>query len=188
MNWPRPTTVTKIWCFLELAVYYRWFIEGFAHITRLIRKGKKFEWNDACERAFQELKLKLTTTLLLAIPRSGEKYSIYNNASHSGLGCILMQEGWVNAYASRQLKKHEVNYPTHDLELVVVVFVLKIWRHYLYGEKVEIYTNHKSLHYLLSQKELNMRQRCWVELFKDFDYEILYHSGKANVVANALSR
>ena len=94
---------------------------------------------------------------MLAIPRSREKYSIYSDASHSGLGCILIQEGRVNAYVLRQLKKHEVNYPTHDLELAAVVFALKIWRHYLYGEKVEIYTDHKSLHYLLPQKELNMR-------------------------------
>ena len=93
-------------------------------MTRLIRKREKFEWNDVCERAFQELKLKLTTTLVLAIPRSGEKYSIYSDASHSGLCCVLMQEGQVNT--SRQLKKHEVNYPTHDLELAAVVFALKI--------------------------------------------------------------
>ena len=134
------------------------------------------------------MKRKLTIAPVLAIPRSGEKYSIYNDASHSGLGCVLMQEGRVNAYASRQLKKHEVNYPTHDLELATVVFALKIWRHYLYDEKVEIYKDHKSLHYLLSQKKLNMRQRHWVELFKNFDCKILYHPGKANVVADALSR
>ena len=99
-----------------------------------------------------------------------------------------MQEGRVNTYASKQLKKHEVNYPTHDLELTTVVFALKIWQHYLYGENVDIYTDHKSLHYLLSQKELNMRQRHWVKLFKDFDCEILYHTEKANLVADALSR
>ena len=157
-------------------------------MTKLTRNGEKFEWNDACKHAFQELKRKLTSVPVLAIPRSGEKYSIYSDASHSGLGCILMQEGRVNAYASRQLKKHEVNYLTRDLELAVVVFSLKIWRYYLYGEKVEIYMDHKSLHYLLSQKELNMRQRRWVELFKDFNCEILYHLGKANVVVDALSR
>ena len=99
------------------------------------------------QTCFEELKWKLTTAPVLAIPRSGEKYSIYSDASHSGLDYVLIQEGRVNAYASRQLKKHEVNYPTHDLELAAVVFALKIWRHYLYGEKVEIYTNHKSLHY-----------------------------------------
>ena len=91
-------------------------------------------------------------------------------------------------YASRQLKKHELNYPTHDLELAAVVFTLKLWRHYLYGEKCQIFTDHKSLKYLLTQKELNLRQRRWVELLKDYDLVINYHPGKANVVADALSR
>ena len=96
-----------------------------------------------------------------------------------------MQDGKVVAYASRELKPHEQNYPTHDLELAAVVFALKIWRHYLYGEKCRIYTDHK---YLLTQKELNLRQRRWLELFKDYDCIIDYHLGKVNVVANALSR
>ena len=130
MDWPSPTTVTEIRSFLELAGYYKRFIEGFARlsssITKLTRKGEKFEWNDMCERAFQELKPKMTTTLVLVIPKSGEKYSIYSDASHSGLGYVLMQEGQVNAYVSRQLKKHEVNYTTHDLELATIVFALKI--------------------------------------------------------------
>ena len=99
-----------------------------------------------------------------------------------------MQDKKVIAYASRQLKKHEVNYPTHDLEMAAVIFALKIWRHYLYGVKCEIYTDHKSLQYILQQKELNLRQRRWVELLKDYDCQILYHPGKANVVADALSR
>ena len=99
-----------------------------------------------------------------------------------------MQDGKVVAYASRQLKPHEQNYPTHDLELAAVVFALKIWRHYLYGEKCIIYIDHKSLKYLLTQKELNLRQRRWLELFKDYDCIIDYHPGKANVVADALSR
>jgi len=124
---------------------------------------------------------------MLAIPRNGEKFIIFSDASYMGLGCVLMKEGHVIAYASRQLKKHEVNYPTHDLELAAVVFALKIWRHYLYSEKIEIYTNHKSLKYLFSQKELNMRQRRWIEFFKDFDCEILFHPRKANVVVDALS-
>ncbi|KAL4010633.1 hypothetical protein IC575_030136 [Cucumis melo] len=106
----------------------------------------------------------------------------------SFLGCVLMQRGKVVAYASRQLKSHEQNYPTHDLELAAVVFALKIWRHYLYGEKIQIFTDHKSLKYFFTQKELNMRQRRWLELVKDYDCEILYHPGKANVVADALSR
>ena len=113
---------------------------------------------------------------------------IFSDASLNGLGCVLMQEGKVVAYASRQLKPHERNYPTHDLELVAIVFALKIWRHYLYGEKCFIYTDHKSLKYLPSQRELNLRQRRWMELIKDYDCVIDYHPGKANVVADALSR
>ncbi|GKA56166.1 retrotransposon protein, putative, ty3-gypsy subclass [Tanacetum coccineum] len=99
-----------------------------------------------------------------------------------------MQHGKVIAYASRQLKPYEVNYPTHDLELAALVFALKIWRHYLYGETCDIFTDHKSLKYIFTQKELNMRQRCWLELLKDYDTNIQYHLGKANVVADALSR
>ena len=92
------------------------------------------------------------------------------------------------AYASRQLKVHEKNYLTHYLELAAVVYVLKIWRHYLYGSKFEVFSDHKSLKYLFDQKELNMRQRRWLEYFKDFDFRLSYHHGKANVVADALSR
>ena len=99
-----------------------------------------------------------------------------------------MQNGKVVAYASRQLKNYEKNYPTHDLELVVVVFALKIWRHYLYGERYKIFTDHKSLKYFFTQKELNIRQRRWLELVKDYDCSINYHPGKANIVADALSR
>nr|GEZ93722.1 reverse transcriptase [Tanacetum cinerariifolium] len=99
-----------------------------------------------------------------------------------------MQHGKVIAYASRQLKPYEVNYPTHDLELAAIVFALKIWRHYLYGESCDIFTDHKSLKYIFTQRELNMRQRRWLELLKDYDTNIQYHPGKANVVADALSR
>ncbi|GJU02520.1 retrotransposon protein, putative, ty3-gypsy subclass [Tanacetum coccineum] len=115
-------------------------------------------------------------------------YQIYSDASKKGLGCVLMQHGKVIAYASRQLKPYEVNYLTHDLELAAVVFALKIWRHYFYGETCDIFTDHKSLKYIFTQKELNMRQRRWLELLKDYDANIQYHPGKANVVADALSR
>ena len=113
---------------------------------------------------------------------------IFSDASLNGLRCVLIQEGKVVAYASRQLKSHEKNYPTHDLELAAIVFALKIWRHYLYGEKCFIYTDHKSLKYLPSQRELNVRQHRWMELIKDYDCMIDYHPRKANVVADALSR
>src|SRR5688572_1241028 len=105
-----------------------------------------------------------------------------------GFGFVLMQHAKFIAYASRQLKIHEKNYPTHDLELAAVVFALKLWRHYLYGVHVDVFTDHKSLQYVFTQKELNLRQRRWLELLKDYDMSILYHPGKANVVVDALSR
>ena len=125
---------------------------------------------------------------MLVLPEGSEGYAVYCDASGVGLGCVLTQHGKVIAYASRQLRPHEKNYPTHDLELAAVVFALKIWRHYLYGIHVDIYTDHKSLQYIFKQKDLNLRQRRWLELIKDYDIDILYHPGKANVVADALSR
>ena len=130
----------------------------------------------------------LTEALVLTQPTCGKKYVIFSEASLNGLGCVLMQEGKVVAYTSRQLKPHEKNNPTHDLELATNVFALKFWRHYLYGEKCFIYTDHNSLKYLPSQRELNLRQSRWMELIKDYDCVIDYHLGKANVVADALSR
>jgi hypothetical protein len=113
---------------------------------------------------------------------------VYCDASYTGLRCMLVQEGRVMAYSSRQLKIHEKNYPTHDLELAVVVHALKMWRHYLYGQKCDIYIDHKNLKYIFTQSELNMRQWRWLELIKDYELEIHYHPAKANVVADALSR
>ena len=118
-------------------------------LTKLTRKHAKFEWTDECEQAFQELKHRLTTALVLVSPSGTENFVVYSDASRKGLGCVLMQDGKVIAYASRQLKQHEQNYPTHDLELAAVVFALKIWRHYLFGEKCTIFTDHKSLKYLM---------------------------------------
>jgi hypothetical protein len=129
----------------------------------------------------------LTSAPVLAQPDIEKPFDVYCDASGIGLGCVLMQDGRVIAYASRQLKKHEVNYPTHDLELAAVVHALKIWRHYLLGSKVHIFTDHKSLRYIFTQPELNLRQRRWLELIKDYNLEVFYHPGKANVVADALS-
>ncbi|XP_073272086.1 uncharacterized protein [Primulina huaijiensis] len=172
--------------------YYRKFVEGFSSIaiplTKLTQKNSKFVWDEGCEKSFQTLKEKLASTPVLILPTEDKEFTIYSDASKEGLGCVLMQEGRVIAYASRQLKQHEQNYPTHDLELAAVVFALKIWRHYLYGAKCEIFTDHQSLKYLFTQKELNMRQRRWIELLKDYDLTISYHPGKANKVADALSR
>ncbi|GKF46680.1 putative reverse transcriptase domain-containing protein, partial [Tanacetum coccineum] len=139
------------------------------------------------EAAFQLLKEKLCSAPNLALPEEAENFIVYCDASHKGLGVVLMQNEKVITYASRQLKIHEKNYTTHDLELGAVVFALKIWRHYLYGTKCTVFTNYKSLQHILDQKELNMRQRRWLELLSDYDCEIRYHPGKANVVADALS-
>ncbi|GJX06578.1 putative reverse transcriptase domain-containing protein [Tanacetum coccineum] len=178
--------------FLGLAGYYRRFIEGFSKIakpmTKLTQKKVAFEWGDKQEAAFQTLKNKLCSAPILALPQGAENFIVYCDASHKGLGAVLMQNEKVIAYASRQLKIHEKNYTTHDLELGAVVFALKIWRHYLYGTKCTVFTDHKSLQHILDQKELNMRQRRWLELLSDYDCEIRYHPGKANVVADALSR
>nr|GEY35519.1 putative reverse transcriptase domain-containing protein [Tanacetum cinerariifolium] len=131
---------------------------------------------------------KLCSASILALPEGSEDFVVYCNASIKGLGAVLMQREKMIAYGSRQLKVHEKNYITHDLELGPVVFALKIWRHYLYGTKCTVFTDHKSLQHILDQKELNMRQRRWLELLSDYDCEIRYHPGKANVVADALSR
>ena len=138
-QWETPKSVTEVRSFLGLAGYYRRFIEGFS-------------------------KLALPLTQLTC---KEEPFVVYCDASKLGLGGVLMQDGKVVAYASRQLRIHEKNYPTHDLELAAVVFVLKIWRHYLYGSRFEVFSDHKSLKYLFDQKELNMRQRRWLELLKD---------------------
>ncbi|GJV50077.1 putative reverse transcriptase domain-containing protein [Tanacetum coccineum] len=157
-------------------------------MTKLTQKKVKFEWGDKQEAAFQLLKQKLCSAPILALPEGSEDFIVYCDASIKGLGVVLMQREKVISYASRQLKIHEKNYTTHDLELGAVVFALKIWRHYLYGTKCTMFTDHKSLQHILNQKELNMRQRRWLELLSDYDCDIRYHPGKANVVADALSR
>ncbi|GJV24853.1 putative reverse transcriptase domain-containing protein [Tanacetum coccineum] len=155
---------------------------------KLTQKSVKFDWGVKADAAFQLLKQKLCSAPILALPEGSENFVVYCDASHKGLGAVLMQKEKVIAYASRQLKVHEKNYTIHDLELGAVVFALKMWRHYLYGTKCVVFTDHKSLQHILDQKELNMRQRRWLELLSDYDCEIRYHPGKANVVADALSR
>ncbi|GKE58135.1 putative reverse transcriptase domain-containing protein [Tanacetum coccineum] len=158
--------------FFRLAGYYRRFIEGFSMIskplTKLTQKDKKYEWGKEEEEAFQTLNQKLCSTPILALPEGTEDFMVYCDASLKGFGSVLMQREKVIAYASGQLKDHEENYTTRDLELGVVVFALSTL--------------------ILNQKELNMRQRRWIELLSDYDCEICYHSWKANVVADALSR
>jgi ribonuclease HI len=192
LNWMPPTNALEIRSFLGLVGYYRRFIKDFSKIakpmTRLLKKNKDFNWTEECQVSFEELKKRLTSAPVLILPDITKKFNIYCDASRQGLGCVLMQDGQVVSYASCQLRKHKENYPTHDLELAAVVHALKIWRHYLIGHRCEIYSDHKSLKYIFTQNDLNLRQRRWLELIKDYDLEINYHSGKANVVADALSR
>ena len=154
VNWKPPTNVSEVRSFLGLAGYYRKFVEGFSKIatplTNLLKKDQKFEWSDTYQHSFEELRQRLMTAPVLALPSGNDGYVVYSDTSRQGLGCVLMQDGRVIAYASRQFKKHEQNYPTHDLELVTVVFALKIWRHYLYGVPCQIFTNHKSLQYIFT--------------------------------------
>ncbi|WMV50207.1 hypothetical protein MTR67_043592, partial [Solanum verrucosum] len=167
VEWRPPKSPTKVRSFLGLVGCYRRFLKGFSIIaspwTKLLQKDVKFIWE-------------------------GKEYVVYNDASHNGLGCALMQEEKVISFTSRKLKPQELNYPTNDLELAAIVFALKIWRHYLYGEKCHIFTNNKSLKYLGTQKELNLRQHRCLEIIKDCDNTSDYYLGKANVVADALSR
>jgi hypothetical protein len=192
LEWKPPTIVHQVRSFLRLAGYYHRFISDFSKIvkpiTSLLKNDTKFNCSSRCNEAFEQLKVLLTTAPVLAQPDIEKPFDVYCDASDSGLRCVLMQEGRVIAYASRQLCRHEEHYPTHDLELATMVHALKIWRHYLLGNICNLYTYHKSLKYIFTQSELNMRQRRWLELIKDYDLEIHYHSGKANVVANALSR
>ena len=134
------------------------------------------------------MKRRLTTAPILIVPNKGQGYTMYCDASRAGLGCVLMQSERVVAYGSHQLKNHEQNYPSHDMELAAIVFALKTWLHYLYGEQFEVYSDHKSLKYIFTQRDLNMRQRIWMEFLEDYDFTFYYHPGKENVVADALSR
>jgi ribonuclease HI len=192
MDWKPPTTVRQIRSFLGLAGYYRRFIPDLSRIaklmTELLKKGVKFEWSQKCEEAFHALRHHLMIAPVLAHPDNTKSFDVYCDASGTGLGCVVMQDNRVIAYASRALRPHEQNYPTHDLELAAVVHALKILRHYLMGAHCNIYTDHKSLKYIFTQADLNMRQRRWLELVKDYNLEVHYHPGKANVVADALSR
>ena len=139
-------------------------------------------------KSFAELKTRLTTTPVFSLPEGSDGYLIYCDASIVGLGCVLMQRDKVIGYASRQHKVHEKNYPTHDLELASVVYALNIWRHYLYGVHVDVFTDYKSLQYVFTQKNLNLLQRRWFEFLKDYDMSVHDHLRKVNVLANSLSR
>src|SRR4051812_6882742 len=163
LDWTPPESVKQVRSFLGLASYFLRFVENFSKVTKplteLLKKNKKFDWTPKCEESFRELKRRLTYAPVLAPLDTKRDFEIYCDASRQGLGCILMQDRHVVAYASRQLRTHEENYPTHDLELTAVVHALKAWRHYLLGNHCEIYSEHQSLKYIFTQPELNLRQR-----------------------------
>jgi hypothetical protein len=162
LEWKPPMTVSEVRSFLGLAGYYRRFIPNFSKIvkpiTELLKKGNKYVWSEACDEAFKHLKKLLTTSPVLAQPNTTKLFDVYCDASGTSLGGFLMQEGRVISYSSRQLRRHEEQYPTHDLELAVVVMALRMWRHYLLGNVVHIYTDHKRLKYIFTRLDLNMRQ------------------------------
>ena len=145
-KWEAPTTVEEIRSFLGLAGYYRRFIKNFSKIakpmTELLKNDTKFIWTEECEASFQELKKRFVTSPVLILPDQTKDYEVYCDASRRGLGAVLMQEGGVVSYASRQLKPHQLNYDTHDLELAAVVHALKTLRHFLIGNHCEVYTDH----------------------------------------------
>jgi hypothetical protein len=192
LNWKPPKSVRQVHNFLGLVGYHRRFILNFSKISKpiidLLKKGERFMWNAGHDEAFQTLKKLLNTSLVLSQLDITKFFDVYCDAFGTGMGCVLMQEGRVIAYSSRQLWRHEEHYPTHDLELVAIVHSLRTWCHYLLGNLVHIFTDQKSLKYIFTQPDLNMHQRRWLELIKDFDLEVHYHLGKANVVANAMSR
>jgi hypothetical protein len=161
LEWKPPTTMSEVRSFLGLAGYYRRFIPNFSKIAKpiieLLKKGNKYVWSEACDEAFKYLKKLLTTSPVLAQPDTAKLFNVYCDASGTGLGGVLMQEGRVISYSSRQLRHHEEHYPTHDLELAAVVMALWAWHHYLLGNVVPIYTDQKSLKYIFTQPDLNMR-------------------------------
>ncbi|WMV19627.1 hypothetical protein MTR67_013012 [Solanum verrucosum] len=154
----------------------------------MTQKKVKLLWSEGCEKSFQDVKDRLTLAPILTLSEGSDGFVVYCDLSRIGLGCVLMEHGKVIAYASRRLKANEKIYPTHDLELAAVVFSLKILTHYLYGVHVDVFTEHKSLRYVFTEKDLNLRQRRWLGLLKDYDISVLYHPRKVNMVGDTLSQ
>jgi hypothetical protein len=187
-----PKDVSNINTFMGLAGYYRRFIKGFSKIscpiTALQKKGVRFTWISKCEERFQELEYLLTHALVLNIADPDNDFLVCIDAIKEGLRGFLMKEGRVIFYASKKLNEHEINYVTHDLELVAIVHALKMWRHYLLGRIFVLMTDHCGLRHLFDQSKCNDRKAKWMALFSEFDFKIKYIKGKGNRVVDALSR
>lgn len=192
LQWKTLKSVIEIRNFMGLAGYYRRFIACFLKLvmplTQLNQKVQVYVWDDLCEESFIELKKKLMFAPVLIFSNPSQSFVVYCDALMTGLSGMLIWNRQVMAYASRRLKVHGRNNPMHDLELAVVVFVLKIWWHCQIGYRFEVFSDHKSFKYLFDQNELNMRHMRWLEFMKDYDFILNYHSSNANVVADALSR
>jgi len=192
IDWPEPRTVKEVRGFLGLTGWYRIFIPKYAKLasplTALLKKDQPFQWTPMCQSAFDKLKAALVTSPVLKLPDFSKPFEVITDASGFVIGGVLMQEGHAIAYESRKLRNHARNYATHDLELLAVTYALKLWRHYLLGQRFTLVTDHQSLKWIFTQENLNMRQRRWMQTLQEFDFEIKYRPGKANVVADALSR
>jgi hypothetical protein len=192
MEWPAPRNFPEVCSFMGLVGYYRRFIEGFSKIvnpiTKLKKKNNKFVWTEKCAEVFWRLKELLTTMPILKVPDMDEEFLVCIDASKEGLGRVLMKDGRAIAYILRKLRRHEDNYVMHDLELLAIVYSLRVWRHYLIGQKFELKIDHCGLQHIFTQRDLNAQQRRWSELLSEYDFEITYIKGTVNKVADALSQ
>ena len=192
VKWAVPKSVTKVRSFMGLAGWCRVFVKEYAKIagplTELTRNNEPFVWNDRRQQSFDKIKAILASFPVLKLPDFSQPFEVVVDACGQGIGGILKQDGHPVAYESRQLRIHEKNYPTHDLELLAVIYALKRWRHYLLGRRFQLVADRKSLKWIFTQPELNMRHRRWVEFLQEFEFEIKFRPGKENVVADALSR
>jgi hypothetical protein len=192
MEWLAPMNFLEVRSFMGLAGYYRQFVKGFSKIANPImelqKKNKKFVWTNKCEEAFQRIKELLKTTSILKVSDMDVDFLVCTDASKEGLGEVLMQDGQVIAYISRNLRRHEENYLTHDLELLAIVYALRVWRHYLIGWKFKLKADHCGLQHIFTQSDLNMRQHCWSKLLSEYDFKINYIKGIVNRVDDALSQ
>ena len=191
VEWVEPKNVSEVRGFLGITGWYRVFIKDYAVIaaplTGLLKKGIRIEWNQKLQESFERLKEIVTTAPCLKLPDFSKEFEVVTDASGIALGGVLTQEGRPVSFTSRKLKPYESNYATHDLELLAVIHALKVWRHYLLGRKFKLVTDHKSLKWIFTQPNLNMRQRRWIKILHEFDFDIVYRPGKENVIVDALS-
>ncbi|KAK8948956.1 hypothetical protein KSP39_PZI005193 [Platanthera zijinensis] len=192
VDWEPPTKVTELRSFLGLANYYRRFIQGYsrraAPLTDLLKKDKTWAWDEGCQQAFEDLKLAMSTEPVLSLPDFGKEFEVQTDASDFAIGGVLMQDGHPIAYESRKLNETERRYTVQEKEMTTIIHCLRVWRHYLLGAKFVVKTDNVATSYFQTQKKLSAKQARWQDFLAEFDYTLEYKPGKANVVADALSR